>query len=229
MTTLYKVTGPKGEATNGGLGVWHRPSGKRPGKWMPDIHNPVPCRSGYHLITTEHLLDWIGPRIWVAEFHPDAVVVDARDKLVGSRARLVAATAWDDRSARLFTADCVERVLPIFERDRPGDDRPRKAVEATRLFAEGVISRGALAAARDAARAAAKDAVGDAAWDAAWDVARAAAEDATRAVARAAAGAVAWDAARAAAWDAERQWQTERLLTYLHPDRLVPIEGDDRA
>ena len=53
---LYKVTGPKGESVNGGSGVWHRPSGKRPGKWMPEVPNPVPCESGYHLCRIEDLV-----------------------------------------------------------------------------------------------------------------------------------------------------------------------------
>ncbi len=33
--------------------------------------------------------------------------------------------------------DCAERVLPIFERVYPGDDRPRLALEAARAYALG--------------------------------------------------------------------------------------------
>ena len=79
------------------------------------------------------------------------------------------ATSW-----LCFAADCAEEVLYLFERERPGDDRPRKAIEAARAFARGEITDAARAAAGAAARAAA----GDAAWDAAWDAARAAAWDA---------------------------------------------------
>jgi len=58
-------------------------------------------------------------------------------------------------------------VLPIFERERSNDARPRKAIEAARAYARGEIH----AAAWDAIR----EAAWDAAWDAAWHVARAAA------------------------------------------------------
>ena len=37
----------------------------------------------------------------------------------------------------LKTAKEAERVLPIFEKDRPNDDRPRKAIQAVRAWAEG--------------------------------------------------------------------------------------------
>ena len=105
-----------------------------------------------------------------------------------------------DREVRLFAADCAERVLHLFESKHPDDDRPRKAIEAARAFANGEIDD----AARDAARAAAGDAAGDAAWAAARDAAWAAARDAARAAARAAAGAAARDAAGDAAWAAAR-------------------------
>ena len=100
-----------------------------------------------------------------------------------------------DKEIRLFAADCAEFVLPIFEKEYPNDDRPRKAIQAARDYANGLMSREQLAAAdaADAARAAAWDAARDAAW-AAWDAARDAAWDAAGAAARDAAG-----AARAAA------------------------------
>ena len=58
----------------------------------------------------------------------------------------------DAKTPRLWACDCAERVLPIFESDRPGDLRPRDAIRASRRYARGEIG----AAARDAA------------WDAAW-------------------------------------------------------------
>ena len=66
-------------------------------------------------------------------------------------------------------ADMAERVLPVFYKVRPKDDRPAKAIQAARDFARGKIG----AAARAAAGAAAWAAAGDAAWDAAGDAARA--------------------------------------------------------
>ena len=40
-----------------------------------------------------------------------------------------------ERRVRLWVADCAARVLPIFEREMPGDSRPRQAIEAGRGFA----------------------------------------------------------------------------------------------
>ena len=109
------------------------------------------------------------------------------------------------RLARLLAADFAEHVLPIFERQYPNDDRPRKAIKAARLFAEGKIGAAARAAAwaaaGDAAKAAAKAtaaawaAAGDAAWAAAW--------------------AAAGDAAGAAVWAAEQEWQLTKFKEAL--------------
>ena len=184
--TYYKVLGLKGEAIHGGSGRWHLPRGKRPGKWMPPIADPVPCKRGYHVVTAAQLLTWLElaeATVYRVEVR-GALVHDAYKSVVEQARLLGPCLAWNPRVERLFAADCAERVLPIFEREYPTDDRPRKAIAAARAFARGEID------------AAARDAAGAAAW--------------------AAAGAAAWDAARAAAWDAERRWQTRRLLAYLH-------------
>lgn len=90
------------------------------------------------------------------------------------------------RELRLFAADCAERVLYIFERERPDDKRPRLAIEAARDFANGKIETAALAFAETAARAAAS--------------AIAFSGMAPASAARAAEGATASAAERAAAW-----------------------------
>ena len=131
-----------------------------------------------------------------------------------------------DRLARLFACECAEAVLHIYEKQNPGDDRPRAAVRVARAFAEGKATSDELAAAWAAARAAARDAARAAAWDAAWDAARAAAWDAAwdaaRAAAWAAARAAARDAARdaawAAAWDAAWAAQTKIFKKYFCED-----------
>ncbi|MCI0553995.1 MAG: hypothetical protein L0287_23855 [Anaerolineae bacterium] len=38
----------------------------------------------------------------------------------------------DQRLMVTWAADCAERVLPVFEKAYPKDDRPRKAIEACR-------------------------------------------------------------------------------------------------
>lgn len=74
------------------------------------------------------------------------------------------------RRFALLAAKEAERVLPLFERDRPRDGRPRRAIEAIRAWAQGKrtlglaevrkLALGAHAAARaaksDAARFAAR-------------------------------------------------------------------------
>jgi len=97
----------------------------------------------------------------------------------------------------LLAADIAEFVLPIFEQRVPGDDRPRRAIEAAR-------SGGGVAAARVAARAAAARAVAARADAAARSAADADAAEAAYAASRAAytaqAAADAADAAHAAAY-----------------------------
>jgi hypothetical protein len=63
----------------------------------------------------------------------------------------------DQRSMATWAAACAERVLPFFEEAYPGDNRPRKAIKACRMWVRtGVFSmtdiRGASLAAHDAAR-----------------------------------------------------------------------------
>ncbi|HLO31174.1 MAG TPA: hypothetical protein VK249_18640 [Anaerolineales bacterium] len=63
----------------------------------------------------------------------------------------------DQRSMATWAAACAERVLPFFEEAYPKDDRPRKAIEACRMWVRtGVFRmtdiRGASLAAHDAAR-----------------------------------------------------------------------------
>ena len=163
---------------------------------------PILCRSGWHACRWEDASSHIDDRLWVCELDGD--VVTGPDKVAATRMRLVApVTGINDRTLRLFAADCAEDVLHLFERVFPDDDRPRLAIAAARAFANGDIS----AAAWDAARAAA----GDAAWDAAGD----------------AAGAAAWDAAGAAAGAAARAAQTTRLLVQY--GQLDPADFTHRS
>ena len=181
----------------GGIGPysgfqWPLPNGK-PGKWVSVKGDLKMCERGVHACTPEQAMVWLQAEAYVIEL---GAVTDDGSKLVARKGRLVRKLdRWDEKNQRLFAADCAEHVLPIFEKERPGDDRPRKAIEAARAYARGEINA--------------------AAWDAAWDAAGAAAWDAARAAAwaaaRAAAGAAAWDAAGAA----EHRWQTRRLRKYL--------------
>jgi hypothetical protein len=152
-------------------------------------------------------------------------VQPAGDKVVVRQARVLRKVdAWNDRNLRLFACDCAERVLPLFEKDHPNDNRPRAAIETARRFANGQATWEELDATWAAVAAA------WAAWDAARDAARAAAGAAARDAAWAAAGAAAWAAAgaaagaaaRDAAWDGARAWQADRLL--VHYGGLNPAD-----
>ena len=124
-----------------------------------------------------------------------------------------------DKEIRLFAADCAELVLHIFEKEYPNDDRPRKAIQAARDYANGLINAEELIAAAFAASAAwaaasAATAAGAAAvWAAeaaAWDALHAARS--ARAVWDAKAAWYAWDAARVAraVWAAKAAWDAAR-------------------
>jgi hypothetical protein len=57
----------------------------------------------------------------------------------------------------LWAADCAEHVLALFERERPGDDRPTRAIEAARAWAGGDLGMMAARATGGHAMAAARD------------------------------------------------------------------------
>ena len=132
------------------------------------------CKIGYHIARDSQVLGWLNEELWEAEPCPDHPVVGADDNVVTCKVRLVRRVdGWNERTARLFAADCAEMTL-LGERTsgREPDERSWAAVEVARRYAVGEATAedlvAAWAAARDAARAAARDA----AWDAARDAAR---------------------------------------------------------
>ena len=68
-------------------------------------------------------------------------------------------TLRDDDHHRLATwaADCAEHVLRLFERERPTDDRPRRAIESARAWTRGEVTMTEARAAGGHAMAAARD------------------------------------------------------------------------
>ena len=209
--TYYKVLAEDGTPCNGGTGKWNLPHDGQPGEWMPEIAGLVPCKRGYHVCTAEQLVRWFGPTIYEVECGGEHV--EQADKHVFGRARLIRKLdAWTERTARMFACDCAERVLPIYERDYPGDARPRTAIEVARRYADGNATQEELDAAEAAAGAVARAAEWGTAWVAAWAAAGAAAGAAVEVAAGAAAWATAW---AAAARDAECTWQTQHLCELL--------------
>jgi hypothetical protein len=124
----------------------------------------------------------------------------------------------DHSSLALWAADYAQRALPHFEGERPGDDRPRRAIEAGRAWARGEMKVGEARAAAISAHAAAR-AAGHAAATAHMAVhVRHAAGYTARAVAHAADPAAPDDALAG-----------ERDLQYRHlPEHLRPAVFPDR-
>ena len=222
MKTIYKVLASDGTPCHGGSGKWFMPKGKRPGKWMPAIKDIQPCARGYHFVNLEQLPTWLGPTLYEVEVRGQ--VTHLADKSVAEQARLIRKVEiWNDKTLRLFAADCAEHVLGIYERVCPKDDRPRKAIQAARDFANGLIDRNAAHAAHAAANAAAEAAYSAA--EAAYAASYAAyaadySADAAYAAYAASYAASAADYSAASYYAdpadaAEKEWQFKRLKHYL--------------
>jgi hypothetical protein len=144
-TGYYKVLADNLMPYHGGSGRW------RVGRPRSVRGELVPCHNGIHVVSLEQLLRWAGPAIHPVTSISDEIVHDG-DKSVARRATIGPAyPTWNERTARLFACDCAERVLPIYEERYPGDERPRRAIETTRRFANGDATREELYAAADAA------------------------------------------------------------------------------
>ena len=136
-----------------------------------------------------------------------------------------------DRHRQLasWAADCAEHVLHHFEQARPGDDRPRRAIELGRAWARGEIAWAEARTAAGHANGAARDLNG-AARHAAYAAGQAAAVGHVAAHELGAA-AYAVRAARAAAPEGEGdeagrrecQWQRAKL-----PDEIRDLVLDDQ-
>jgi hypothetical protein len=186
-----------------GSGTW------RKNRWRSVRGVLVPCENGLHCTTTANMTPWINETLWRVEIGDEFVEhgePGTRDhKLVARRMRVVERIeAWNERTARLFAADCAERVLKHFEDRYPEDTRPRDALEVARRYANGEATPEELSAADGAASRAS----GAAAW---------AASSAASGAAAWAASSAAWAADRAA-WGAdweEREWQNRHLADML--------------
>lgn len=119
------------------------------------------------------------------------------------------AKVLDEKNSRIFAADCADHVLPIYEEARPNDNRPRKAIQAAREFAEGKIAKDELKTAAFNASAAAMTAGA---------VFRAAVAAAVAAAPNLFPGTASAAVAAAPCSNRERQWQLTRLQGYLGLD-----------
>ena len=136
----------------------------------------------------------------------------------------------DHHLLAVWAADCAEHVLHHFEQARPGDDRPRRAIELGRAWARGEVPWAEARTAAGHANAAARDLRG-AARHAAYAAGQAAAVGHVAAHELGAA-AYAVRAARAAAPDGERRrrrspWSAEWQRAQL-PDEIRELVLDDQ-
>ena len=69
-------------------------------------------------------------------------------------------TDEDHQALARWAADCAEHVLPLFEAERPSDDRPRRAIELARGWARGEVPMMVARAGAGHANAAARDLAG---------------------------------------------------------------------
>jgi len=138
---FYKTLDGAGFSCHGGEAEWSLPYRNddgtwSPGEWMPPIEGElIECKNGYHLATYRQLLHWLAPRIFEAEAGRE--VIRSEYKYIARRCRLLKEfTGWNERTARLFACDCVERVLPLYEKRYPNDTRLRDAINEVRLFVD---------------------------------------------------------------------------------------------
>jgi hypothetical protein len=193
-------------------------------RWRSVKGEIVPCENGLHAATTSSLLPHISETLWRVEVAGDLVWhgEGINRKAVTRTMRAVERVeAWNERTTRLFAADCAERVLHHFEDRYPGDKRPREAIEVARRFAHGEatleeLNAAAAAAAAHAASAYTAATYASAAAAAAAAAAANAASAYTAATYTAGAAAAAYaNAASAYTAGAERDWQARHLAEML--------------
>jgi hypothetical protein len=135
----------------------------------------------------------------------------------------------DHHLLAIWAADCAEHVLHHFERERPTDDRPRRAIDLGRAWARGEVTWGEARTAAGHANATARDLLG-AARHAAYAAGQAAAvghvaahELGAAAYAIRAARAAAPEGARESAARLECRWQRAQL-----PNEIRDLVLDDQ-
>ena len=140
MVKYYKVLDKHGRSCHGGDAEWSLPTRNAdgtwsPGEWMPPVEGDLePCLNGYHVVTLEQLLDWLGERVFEIEVGEEILPDD--DKSVARTCRLVReCTGWNASTARLFACDCAERVC--LQRGQIRRRQPPQAIEVSKAVRRG--------------------------------------------------------------------------------------------
>jgi hypothetical protein len=121
----------------------------------------------------------------------------------------------DHRLLVLWAVECAEHVLPDFENNHPGDDRPRKALEKARQWVIGKSKTSEIRKTAFASHAAARDATSPGAIAAARSAGHAAA---TAHVPGHAIHAASYAVKASVDPTAEREWQLHKL-----PEKIKPV------
>jgi hypothetical protein len=108
-----------------------------------------PCVNGWN-----NLLNHLGKT--QADDEPLSIATIIKSNGIRHAVWALCAVEGKDKEIRLFAADCAESVLHIYEKQYPNDDRPRKAIQAARDYANGVIGTHELFQAMAMARVAEK-------------------------------------------------------------------------
>ena len=88
------------------------------------------------------------------------ILPKVRDKRFVTIRRGGTLTDSDHRLLALWAADCAEHVLPLFETVRPGDPRPRHAIDLARAWVRGEVTMTQARTSAGHANAAARDLAG---------------------------------------------------------------------
>ncbi|NQX36990.1 putative immunity protein [Herbiconiux sp. VKM Ac-2851] len=143
----------------------------------------------------------------------------------------------DRRLVAAWAADCAERVLPLFEAEAPGDDRPRDAIARARAFGRGELDAAGEIRRRFVANRAAQVVSSPAARAAAWSAGQASGVAhmgahalGAAAYAAKAAALAAGEAGLSGAAEAELTWQLEQMSEPVrHALRQLPSLGADTS
>jgi len=116
MKRYFKVLDENGRSYRGGDATWSLPTRDAdgtwiPGEWMPCVAGELyPCVNGYHVVTPDQLVRWLGPRIFEVEIGPE--IEQDRDKSVVRTCRLLREyTNWNERIAWYFACDCADEAV----------------------------------------------------------------------------------------------------------------------
>lgn len=155
MTEYFKVLGLGLTSYHGGKGKW------TVGRWRSVRGELRVCKNGLHFVTLAQLPLWLGPVICRFEPAGGTKTIATENKFVCRKGRIgKPLETWNERTQRLFAADCAEHILGYFESKYPEDARPREAIAVARRYANGEASADELRTAYSAAYSASSAARG---------------------------------------------------------------------